>query len=347
VLRYFLGGVNLVEELITIGWLLAGSALLTAITVGSSPFPVRVVRPVLIVCLLIGFQAGAAIMISPFGRSLVMAGPGAALMHQAPIIGLGVVLLFLMFEIGAGKIAPAAENHAWRKRLLAFALLVGAAAVALFLPRTAAEVFIVAALVLVVGVCIGALCEPSRWIPSIFAPFARRGALGRAVGRFLYPGWSSGFAFTLLMLSGFAATFWISSSFRDEENTFQFIALCGALLFPVAITRAFVASEEKALTSYLALQLGFVAITVVAMILDESLKWDARLFVSVIPTCALVMSLVDNEPSAGVVDFWHLAAATTVLSLLYLLRALRVPRTQTRIAEEESLRIAPAHGPLA
>ena len=115
----------------------------------------------------------------------------------------------------------------------------------------------------------------------------------------------------------------------------------------MAITRAFVASEEKALTSYLALQLGFVAITVVAMILDESLKWDARLFISVIPTCALVMSFVDNEPSGGVVDFWHLAAATTVLSLLYLLRALRVPRKQTRIAEEESLRIAPAHGPLA
>ena len=45
VLRYFMGGVNLASELLLLGTMLVGSALLTALATAFSAFPARLVRP--------------------------------------------------------------------------------------------------------------------------------------------------------------------------------------------------------------------------------------------------------------------------------------------------------------
>jgi hypothetical protein len=60
-----------------------------------------------------------------------------------------------------------------------------------------------------------------------------------------------------------------------------------------------------------------------------------------------MMSIVDSEPPDGVFDTWQLMTGTTVLSVIYLLFALRLPWRQAQEAEREALRISSGNGTVA
>ncbi|HEX8311540.1 MAG TPA: hypothetical protein VF614_09505, partial [Chthoniobacteraceae bacterium] len=202
VLRYFIGGVNLWQELISLALLLVASAVLTAAAVGFSPYQTRLTRVLVSVGVVIVVQ-GAIPLAFYSSRSVV----GGSSLAGLPLLGAVLVLvgivLFLMFEFGASKIAPPAEDHSWKKRSLAALLLLLAAGVSFAAANT--EWFTLLTGVLILGVCLDALAEQPRLIPSIYHPFARRGVAGRIAGRLLYPGWTSGVFFMLLMLAGFGS----------------------------------------------------------------------------------------------------------------------------------------------
>ncbi len=348
VLRYFIGGVNVTEELITLAMMLIASTLLCGITVGVSPFQTRLTRALLIGGLVF-FSWGILPGFFLVGGAFRVFGP-------MPMFswGLGIALaifcilfLLLMLEIGAGKIAPAAENHAAKKRGFTFALLLLAGLFNLVIAN--AQMLTVLALLLTIPICIDAVCEQPRWIPSIFRPFARWGLIGRVVGRFAYPGWQTGVPFTIVMLGGFAVLMRQQGALDQPRDYLIYLALCGALLLPVALTRTLFPRTERTLALFIGFQAIAVVITILALVVDENelFRFSLRKWVSILPTASLIMTLGDGLPGGGIELFTVTTAVGTGIAALVLFCIIPVAWRRMQLMENESLQPPTPHAPVA
>ena len=135
ILRYFFGGMNLVGELMFLLLLFLTSMALTAVTIGLSGSNSVIIRGLLPI---LGLPIGLWTMLMlTFARRM---GGGADLMEAVSLstsesrIGVGVYVLAItylggsMLSLGASMISPAAENHAFLRRLVALVLMVAALA---------------------------------------------------------------------------------------------------------------------------------------------------------------------------------------------------------------------------
>ena len=104
VLRYFIGGVNLAVELESLGWMLLGSAVISAFATGLSAYPVRTVRATASLFFVLGTFVLAPTL-ELLGRGVV-AGTGPGLAQVAGLIVCAGIILLLMLEVGAARIAP-------------------------------------------------------------------------------------------------------------------------------------------------------------------------------------------------------------------------------------------------
>src|SRR6202011_1801070 len=105
----------------------------------------------------------------------------------------------LLFELTAPGIAPASENHAIRRRLLAL-LFFGAACGLAWVTQTDFQPGIAAPLILLIGVCYFELSEKPRLLSRTIQSLAARGWRGRIAGVFLLPGWPSALLFSLVVI---------------------------------------------------------------------------------------------------------------------------------------------------
>lgn len=226
-LRYFLGGVNLVEEFGALVLILVGSAVSCALTVGVSPFQNRITRVLFLVGAIMVFPMLAVLVIS-----MVMMGtrrfgvPG-------DVIGVFLVLappvVFGLLRFGAARIAPAAENHAVAKRLVGIAaVLVVLAALALGMKPDA--LLAVGALVVAL-VCCDALAEPVQPVAGTFFGFARTGWLGGILRHFLAPGWVSGMWYAALCAGLMLALYYVGDrpAGRSATGFYLAVILLGAV----------------------------------------------------------------------------------------------------------------------
>lgn len=198
IIPYFCGGVDLVGQLGLLGCLVIGSAVATSIAVGFS----AVLNPLLICLLpllliLQGIRLLPAAYIVPAGaHARFFPGPVFDQNWLWAVAFLCPLLSLLFLEFGAGRIAPAAENHATSKRILALATVL----LGVLLGRTLhanLEAILMATSILVIWTT---SLETVLPFPSVYRPFVRFGALGRLAGRFLYPGWPSGMWFTIAIV---------------------------------------------------------------------------------------------------------------------------------------------------
>ena len=285
VLRYFIGGVNLTSELLLLAAMLAGSALLIAVATGFSAFPTRIVRPLTVVAGLFVLSSGVNIMgVFYFGgrgasSSPDLAGIGTALICAA-------ILILLMLDVGAARIAPPAENHSAAMRFLALVGLLVATGAQALSSRLAGVTF--GAFVVAVVVCAVAVCEQPRAIPSLYRPFARRGWPGRIVGRFFYPGWNTGLLYALAMFAGFGGLLAHERVFDHGEVAARYVALLGTLLLPVALAHTvFRRLNRPAVVFFLVLAISAVVFAF-CLVCDDALHTNLRSFMTVLPLCALL-----------------------------------------------------------
>lgn len=344
VLRYFIGGVNLSNELATLGKILAASALLGAAATGISGYPVRVVRFFSIGFCLVALCTGVSSLSYLFDGGSVL-GPGLGVAETLGVSGCGLILLLAMLEVGAARIAPPAENHSAALRLLAYGALALAAVVHLFAPASAVVTLL--AFTIALTVCTGAICEKPRHILSLFRPFAARGWPGRAAGRFLYPGWPSGVLFLLTIFAGFGALLWRQKLFVETGNVVQFVAFAGALLLPLALIRGLLPKARQPVTIFLGFQFFCVLVTTFCGVCDGVLKTGFKDFSAIFPLCTLLLSLGDGETATA--GRMPLVGFTTLASLVVVLALARREMQAVRRGETESLQIAapPSHAPLA
>lgn len=344
VLRYFIGGINVSNELVKLGVLLALSAVLIAGAAGVSGFPPRIVRTIAGAFCVLAFFFGISSLSYFFGGSSVL-GLSLGTTETIGAFICGLILLMMMLEIGAGRIAPPAENHSAMLRLLAYGLL-AVAAVAHFLDRSTLFVTI-PAFVIAAGVCAIAVCEKPRHILSIFRPFAARGYAGRALGKLLYPGWPFGVLFTLTIFSGFGLLMASQKIFTEPDHAVEYVAVLGSLLFPVAFIRLVLPRTKHPIVVFFGVQLFCAILTIFCAVCDGALRTNFKDFSAVLPLCTLLLSI--GESASDTAGRMSLAGFTTLASLVVALAVGRRQIAEVQREETESLQLAaPAnHAPVA
>ncbi len=256
VLRYFLGGIDLLGELSTLLVLLGWCLLLTSVTVGLSAFPGWGVRIGFIFFILFGAQMIPALLFSGiFGSMSVTSGPSGIDSNPYIITPIfGALSLLLMLELGTAKISPAAASRSFQIRLIGVAALVFAAALHFLGDRTG--VAFSAAMPILLIVCIIALTETPRWIPSIYQPFSSRGTLARFAGRWLfYPGWQTGVVYTTLVwLTGCL----LLPDLQTAGDFFPYLGVYVSMMFAVAITRALRPGTDRGWLWFLSVHVAMI-----------------------------------------------------------------------------------------
>jgi ABC-type Na+ efflux pump permease subunit len=125
VLRYFLGGIDFLYEMQILGVLTFSSAVLTAIAVGLSPLPNKLMRLLMILAFVgaVIFVGGSlvAVLFNPFSSFFGSAYSWDWKNWLAGLVAPVGVMAF-MLEVGAAKLAPAAENHTTPMRLIALGM---------------------------------------------------------------------------------------------------------------------------------------------------------------------------------------------------------------------------------
>lgn len=293
VLRYFLGGVNLLDDLQTAFLLTLASAALTAVTLALSPYQSKILRGLFIIGFMFLIQASPFI-IGMMAAGAVSSGPGSdPLFHwrlyAALILYFPAFILFAL-QSGAGRIAPPAENHAALKRLTGFVFLL-AAPILIWL-GIEPEISFAVTLFCLVPLAADSLTEDPPRVPAVYANFVRRGLWGRIAASFLLPGWPFALIYIVLIGIGVAGLArFVDGAIRPNDLILP--ALGATLLMPAALIRLVRPRTQHFLAFYIGLQIFFALITLFMNIIAEAGVGEMRGVLTLIPTSVFLMSTIN------------------------------------------------------
>jgi hypothetical protein len=298
-LRYFLGGIDILDDVQKLVLLFLTSAVLTAVTVAMSPYESKLLRALFVIAMILSVQFLAGILLAWLSMGRLGGGGGSLLQLYVGCAIFMPAFIVLCLEIAASKIAPAAENHALRKRVLALGVLgIGSA---LGLLGDDWKWAYAVAVGFLVPVIIDALSEPLQIVRTVYAPFYQRGAAGRLAGVFFTPGWPSASWFTLLaaLLSAFPLLVFV----REAEEQMVLLTMFGSLLFPAVFIRLFMRGTKNFLGFYVGLHFFFGALTLMLGIMSGISNQPYISWLAWIPNCAFLIFLTDQVRSehAGMV----------------------------------------------
>ena len=315
VLQYFFGGLDLVADLFSFVVTLLVAAVMTAgslAAAGQSPLT----RGLLTAFFFFAVPNFLGLFGSVLGTAALS--PWSAI---PAILVVAALLTAVMLVYSAAAIAPPAENHACRVRILALvATGLALAAGAWFGPVSAAFVIIVTVL-LVAGIAIAELTSDPVELASIHAPFARLGPFGRLAAIVLTPGWATAICFTLLaapllalaVVSGFPG---LPATARIPE---KFVLGVAAILFPLSLMLRFPAGKTRKLV-FIGVQIFTSVIACLPSPFGFSNTAAAEIFsalTNLLPLATLANLIQPGSGSGGVEPMIALALGMTALSLVF------------------------------
>lgn len=241
VLRYFLGGVDVVSDLEAIGWMAVTGLGVTAAAIALSTRPLWVRIAICLLVVMVGFVPIIELLES-VTRSRRGFGGWSIATRLGIIAGIAVYTVVVL-EYAAALIAPAAENHAGRKRLMAIGIALAWAIVGIFGSSDAAGATIAVTAPLVLCFLIESLLEQPVPIASLYRPFRPWGGMGRAAAAMFTPGWATALPFVGIV-SGLCFVGWSAwlgtmqggSRFDGEDvvvGTTIASLIVSALVFPL------------------------------------------------------------------------------------------------------------------
>ncbi len=349
VLRYFLGGVDLLSELIGLLWLLVACALLTAAAVGFSAHSTWLMRGAQTFFFLFLFMVGMNALMFGLRSGFFFPAATSGGIHPFLLAAVFVPLVLLLFlEIGTNKIAPPAGTRSFQFRVLGALFVLGAAVLEIAANgRGAASMIALPPVAIIVTL---SLCETPLRIRSVYKPCSRRGWIGRLFGRFfLYPGWQSAVAYSIVVMG--ALMFLSANAFGGSaDDWFPFLLLYTAILFPVAVTRLIRPVTHKGFAWFIGVNLAQVLLALLAYTLDQAGIEIGVLF-SFMPTALALMLAWDLLPFMDSGPYNPVLLTVLVLSLaICFWRAVQVLRRiremeQRPVAETSNETAAPAGNP--
>jgi hypothetical protein len=220
--------------------------------------------------------------------------------YMASIIYLG----YTMLSLGASLIAPAAENHAFLRRLVAMLLVLFLLGLSIF-DMIPFEVLMTCVSIVVVPSIVVALTDSSILVPTVCKPFVKRGIIGRTLGCFFYPTWDSGVIYAIMLsLLGLGSVF--SPEFLNHTGRMGYgsaelavvlFSLLGSLFFPAVWQAFFFRSENQRLAHYMLLQLGSFVMLGVLSILANSMNSGGFLWIFAWHPLAFIAMLSERSSS--------------------------------------------------
>ncbi len=293
ILRYFLGGVNLVDELRILLLLMLGSLCLTAAAVGLSSITSKAFRLGIIIAVLFFLIQGLFTSMAIFygARGLFMTFGTADGWSWLFLFFSVPLFIILMLEFGAGRIAPPAENHALRKRLTGLVLLAGGIAV-YFGTNGSWWAPVVVAIPLLI-ICIEAVNENLRSYGILLRARRAQGKRFAAPVRFLAPGWPGGVIFTALVTAVYLALL-LTDSTTEPEHILALLTLSGAILLPVALIRLAAPDTERGFVFFVLIQVIMLCAGICALVFAETTYFAASGFFELLPIPLLMLMLGDH-----------------------------------------------------
>lgn len=320
VLRYFLGGVNILEDLQTVFFLMVGCATFTAVTLALSPYESKMLRSLFTMGIIFGVLFLPSMISASIALSGVRGSRGASINAFQVYVCLAVFLpafVFMALEMAASRIAPAAENHALRKRVIGFYFLIAASVLAFF-GYPAGWVFGMA-LGLLFLVVIDALSEPHQPVRRVYQPFYKFRPGGSFLALFFTPGWASASWFVAALGILGAVLLWLNGAMTDEKGSLQYLSYFGMLIFPAAIVRLFNPSIRNFLAFYIAVQSACVVLTMLFSMVGGYNDQPVAVWLSPLPLCTFLRNLFGEVPAEHLGVVWAVTAGVTALSVLVLL----------------------------
>lgn len=318
VLRHYIGGIELAMEVVFLAMMLIVSVLLSAFVVFVSTFENWLIR-----LGLIGLQLWAV------GGSIALAIPSVGGHAGPPSLaeGLGtiaislafvVMLIVLVLEMAASRLAPISENHAIRKRGLA---LLGLVIAMLGMFTDVGEPFSFFACVMLYFVAFDACTERFAPTPTLYLPFVKRGFLGRATGFVFYPGPASATFFVVLCTVLIPAVFVIVQNFEIARGVQLAVTIGSTLLVPLAIARLFAKRIKRPGLVFLGFHATMALVAAVGQAAVEVLSMGSTStrIPYVVPSTALITALFDNVNDDHAFASIALNGALMAIAFFYLM----------------------------
>ncbi len=348
ILRYFFGGMNLIGEMVFLILLFLTSMALTAVTVGLSgcnSVIVRALVPVFGLPALLWTLLMASLFSSFRGSSNIFdictldsseARIGVAC-YVAGIVYLGGSLL----SLGASLIAPAAENHAFIRRLLALTGMLALLALGCF-ELIDKQLMVVLTFVIMVPAIVISLNESAPLVYSVCRPFVKRGGLGKAAGWLFYPSWESGILFALLLgFLGIISFFnpWFGSGGSaispklDEDEAIIILSLFGSVLFPALWQVFFFRGDGQRVANYLLILVGsFVMLGILAML---SNAMDSHVFLWFFAWNPLAfIAMLSKRGGDSELLLGGVALVDIAIAMILLIRAMMEMKKSSRVIQD-------------
>jgi len=203
IVRYYIGNVNLYEDLVFLVNAFLIATLVTSLSIFLSTVKLN---PILkwILLLFILYSVIGSISVLSFGPA---SRSGMGFMSVGFIIYIYLfwaLTITLILEFGAKLIAPEIENHSTSIRLIGIAFVLIAFSSTIFLSSKSEKEFIFATTMVIIGlISFVSCCEKMKTSPLVYLPFVRYKRSGRLLGKLLYPGWITGIIYTVFLTASF------------------------------------------------------------------------------------------------------------------------------------------------
>jgi hypothetical protein len=253
ILRYFFGDMQMFAEILLLLSTFLVSATFTAITVGFSGMKSVIIRVLLPIAA--AFIVFIAIWNMYFGGRhnfqdiirLVTLNDAHTTLTFLGFVSASVYITWMCLDLGTSMIAPMAQNRTTLRRTVSIGLII-ITMLAFGFAGVVPSVAIVIGLALCVPIGMISLTENAQLVPPIVAPFTRKGLLGKAIGRLLYPGWATGLIFVLILyavMHGLLMFFTSRGAHVGQWDIIVLNSVFAIILFPLAMTRIFAKNQEN------------------------------------------------------------------------------------------------------
>ncbi|MCF6312911.1 MAG: hypothetical protein L3J39_10720 [Verrucomicrobiales bacterium] len=319
VMRYFFGGVDLIQEFLALFFAFLGSALLTALAVGFSAYNSVLLRVGIIFGTIVFGMSGLIPMTFAFagGGGALGGGVTTASFWWAAggIVFIALYTMYFALDIGASKIAPRAENHATRKRLIstAFACILSLAGF-FFIHAEWPYIFAVLAIALA---WLDALTERPATFPSVIRPF-QKNILFSTAKYLLTPGWHTGILYFICTAPIVASIFYYQVMSPDLVGLTTTVSMVAFVTYPLIFIHLFVPNSKQMLGLYILIQFCTLIIASFITGASESIAkiGDTLYYCLPIPAVTLIglnnSNVIEDRP----LYFLFSSSAFLILSLL-------------------------------
>jgi len=298
VVRYYFGSVNFFDDLKVIAFLLGISVFVTGLSVSLSSIKSLIFRLLIVLgCLWFFWLVMRESVVYRISQDISGSNDWAIALFV--FVSESVLLLAMAMEFGAASISPPAENHQTRIRLLYLLQLLLLGGYVVFADEELAAAIGVLTAGVGFVVIASALVQRPIALPSIYQPFVRFGALGRRLGYFLlYPGYPSGFYFTVFSVGVVTFCFFVLMTDHVADAGARMVllvpAILGTLFAPMALALAMPNDRVTLLTRYIGMNFIMVLLAILSLFSTHAFGVAASYFFVLIPLCN-IFSMMNQD----------------------------------------------------